>query len=334
MPDAEFQRDPEDKSERLLSLTLALLKSGQRGLKKDEVYGAVRDYRHARDKAEAAGKSLDALEKLFDRDKAILKESGVPLIAEIPSDEGTNNTEFRYRIANDRFAWPKGLSFTARQLQLLELANQVWSRAALGTSTNRSMSRIRALGPADGVVDLTSIAPKLRTHQPSFLPLTAAIESRSVVSFSYRKPGATESEVRTVQPWQLFQTANQWILICFDLDRQEVRNFLLKRITSKVSIADEQFDAPSAQALADAKALLDAHIQSQVATIRVYEGTAAWVHFDVTGSEVADHSFHYMDLHLLAEELRELGPDIEILEPEELRDVIRQGLEKVASDHA
>jgi predicted DNA-binding transcriptional regulator YafY len=41
-----------------------------------------------------------------------------------------------------------------------------------------------------------------------------------------------------------------------------------------------------------------------------------------------------MDLHLLAEELRELGPDIEILEPEELRDVIRQGLEKVASDHA
>ncbi|MEN9731443.1 MAG: hypothetical protein RL488_753 [Actinomycetota bacterium] len=334
MPDAEFQRDPEDKSERLLSLTLALLKSGQRGLKKDEVYGAVRDYRHARDKAEAAGKSLDALEKLFDRDKAILKESGVPLIAEIPSDEGTNNTEFRYRIANDRFAWPKGLSFTARQLQLLELANQVWSRAALGTSTNRSMSRIRAIGPADGVVDLTSIAPKLRTHQPSFLPLTAAIENRSVVSFSYRKPGATESELRTVQPWQLFQTANQWILICFDLDRQEVRNFLLKRITSKVAITDEQFAAPSAQALADAKALLEAHIQSQVATIRVFEGTAAWVHFDVTGSEVADHSFHYMDLHLLAEELRELGPDIEILEPEELRDVIRQGLEKVASDHA
>ena len=334
MPDAEFHRDPEDKSERLLSLTLALLKSGQRGLKKDEVYGAVRDYRNARDKAEAAGKSLEALEKLFDRDKTILKESGVPLIAEIPSDEGTNNTEFRYRIANDRFAWPKGLTFSARQLQLLELANQVWSRAALGTSTNRGMSRIRALGPADGVVDLTSIAPKLRTHQPSFLPLTAAIESRNTVSFSYRKPGELDSELRKVQPWQLFQTANQWILICFDVDRQEVRNFLLKRITSKVAIADEQFDAPSAQELSAAKSLLEEHIESQVATIRVYEGTPAWVHFDLNGTGVAEHSFHFMDLHLLAEELRELGPDVEILEPAELRDVIRLGLEKVASDHA
>ncbi len=331
MPETEFQRDPEDKSERLLSLTLALLQSGSRGLKKDEVYGAVRDYRNARDAAEAAGKSLDALEKLFDRDKAILKESGVPLILVA---EGGDNTESRYRIANDRFAWPKGLTFTARQLQLLELANQVWSRAALGTSTNRSMSRIRALGPADGIVDLTSIAPKLRTHQPSFLPLTAAIENKNVVCFSYRKPGQNESETRTVQPWQIYQDFNQWILICFDVDRQEVRNFLLKRITSRVSVVDERFEAPSSSQLHDAKESLDAHIRSQVATIRVLEGSPAWVHFDLTGSGQVEHSFHFMDLHLLAEELRELGPDIEILEPSELQNAIRLGLEKVASDHA
>jgi proteasome accessory factor B len=331
MPETEFQRDPEDKSERLLSLTLALLQAGQRGLKKDEVYGAVRDYRNARDLAEASGKSLDALEKLFDRDKAILKESGVPLLVEA---EGGDNTETRYRIANDRFAWPKGLQFTARQLQLLELANQVWSRAALGTSTNRSMSRIRALGPGDGLVDLTSIAPKLRTHQPSFLPLTAAIENRTQVSFSYRKPGQTDSETRTVEPWQLYQQINQWILICFDVDRQEVRNFLLKRITSKVSISDERFEAPGVEQLAQAKALLENHIKSQVATVRVAEGSAGWVHFDLTGSGMVEHSFHYMDLHLLAEELRELGPEVEILEPAALKAAIRQGLEKVASDHA
>ncbi len=331
MPVAEFERDPEDKSERLLSLTLALLQSGQRGLKKDEVYGAVRDYRNARDAAEAAGKSLDALEKLFDRDKAILKESGVPLILEA---EGGDNTESRYRIANDRFAWPKGLTFSARQLQLLELANQVWSRAALGTSTNRSMSRVRALGPADGVVDLTSIAPKLRTHQPSFLPLTAAIESKNQVSFGYRKPGQTETETRRVEPWQIYQDFNQWILICFDVDRQEIRNFLLKRITTKIAVADEKFLAPTADQLEDAKALLDNHIKGQVATIRVTEGTPAWVHFDLSGSNQTEHSFHYMDLHLLAEELRELGSDIEILEPQELQEAIRLGLEKVASDHA
>ncbi len=334
MPTDKYQRDPENKSERLLSLTIALLLSGQRGLKKDEVYGAVRDYRHARDEAESKGKNLDALEKLFDRDKNILRESGVPLTVEIPQDEGTNNTETRYRIANDRFAWPKGLEFTTHQMQLLELANQVWSRAALGISTNRAMSRVRALGPAETGVDLTSIAPKLRTHQPSFLPLTAAIETRNRVSFSYRKPGQDASEIRTVQPWQLYQVGSQWILVCFDVDRNDVRNFLLKRITSKVNVLDDKFKAPTASELADAKNRLDEHTENQVATIRVSEGSPAWVHFDLNSKGLVEHSMKYMDLHLLAEELRELGPDLEILSPPELRDAIQKGLEKVANDHA
>ena len=334
MAEPKYQRDPEEKSERLLSLTIALLLSGQRGLKKDEVFGAVRDYRIARDEAEAQGKTLDALERLFDRDKNILRESGVPLIAEIPGDEGTNNTEFRYRISNDRFAWPKGLVFSERQIQLLELANRVWARAAMGVSTNRSMSRVRALGPADVVVDLTAITPKLRTHEPSFLALTAAIEARNPVSFDYRKPGQEDSETRNVEPWQLYQVGSQWILICWDLDRQDVRNFLLKRITTKVNALDRTFPAVPAAKLAVAKEALEALTQSQVATLKIQEGSAAWVHFDLGGSGTVEHQVHYMDLYLLAEELRELGPDVQVVSPTELRDVIRAGLEKVVSDHA
>lgn len=334
MTEPTYQRDPEDKSERLLSLTIALLLSGQRGLKKDEVYGAVRDYRNARDEAEKQGKSLDALERLFDRDKNILRDSGVPLISEIPGDEGSNNTEYRYRISNERFAWPSDLRFTERQMQLLELANQVWARAALGISTNRSMSRVRALGPAEVAVDLTSITPKLRTHQPSFLPLTSAIEARNEVSFEYRKPGEESSETRSVQPWQLYQVGSQWILISYDLERQAVRNFLLKRITSKVTVSDKTFPAVDSSKLDAEKARLEELTQNQVATLRVTEGSAAWVYYDVNTKGVSDIDVHYMDLYLLAEELRELGPDIQVLAPVELRDVIRQGLEKVVSDHA
>jgi proteasome accessory factor B len=334
MTEAEHQPDPKDKAERLLSLTIALLMSGQRGLKKDEIYGAVRDYRLDRDKAEQNKTGLKTLEKLFDRDKAILRESGVPIVAEIPKVEGSNNTETRYRIANDRFSWPEGLAFSERQLQLLELANQVWSRAALGTSTNRSMSRVRALGPADASVDLTSIAPKLRTHQPSFLPLSAAIESRQSVSFKYRKPGTTSEELRTVNPWQLYQVGSQWILICFDLERQDVRNFLLKRITSKVEVSDEKFAAPKPADLAAAKQALEDHATSQVATIDVRPGSEAWVHFGLSGQKDTTHSMQFMDLHLLAEELRELGQDVTVLSPPELIEAIRIGLEKVASDHA
>ena len=41
-----------------------------------------------------------------------------------------------------------------------------------------------------------------------------------------------------------------------------------------------------------------------------------------------------MDLHLLAEELRELGDSVEVLAPPALLDAIRKGLEKVVADHA
>ena len=47
----EYQREPDDKTERLLSLTLALL-SNSYGFTKDELFGMVREYRNARDDAE------------------------------------------------------------------------------------------------------------------------------------------------------------------------------------------------------------------------------------------------------------------------------------------
>jgi predicted DNA-binding transcriptional regulator YafY len=45
-------------------------------------------------------------------------------------------------------------------------------------------------------------------------------------------------------------------------------------------------------------------------------------------------SFNYMDLALLAEELRDFAIDLEVVKPRELEDLIRAGFEKVASDHA
>jgi predicted DNA-binding transcriptional regulator YafY len=45
-------------------------------------------------------------------------------------------------------------------------------------------------------------------------------------------------------------------------------------------------------------------------------------------------SFNYMDVELLAEELREFTLDIEVLAPKELIESMRKGLEKVVSDHA
>lgn len=344
MADAQHQREREDAGERLLSLTISLLRAGQYGMKKDELQLSVRDYRNqledfAKGKSEA--KSLktvqDAVDKKMGRDLDTLRDSGIPVRVEIPAWAGTDNTETRYFIAKDDFVWPKDISFTARQIQLLQLANKVWSNAAIGASTNSSMSRVRALGPSSRIVDLQMIAPKLRIHHPSFMPLTAAAEGGKVVSFEYRKPDSANIETRTVQPWRLESINGQWLLVAFDPTagaEGDFRNFLLKRIIGNVRASDEFFAKPNQMQIEEALKRLDDHVKSQVATLRIPKGTLASAHFDLEDSAEDQITFNYMDLALLAEELRELGPDVQVIEPKELREAIRRGLEKVASDHA
>lgn len=330
---SEWQREPDDKTERLLSLTFALL-SNSYGFTKDELFGMVREYQHARDEAEANGTSLDSLNKMFDRDKLDLKKNGVALQTRIPASEGDDNTQTRYYISQEKFVWPRDFKLSARQMQLLELANSVWARAALAATTNRGMSKLRALGTVGGSVDLTAIAPKLSTHQPSFIPLANAADDRKTVTFNYRKAEDEHETLRKVNPWQLFQIGSQWLLIAWDVEKDERRTFLLKRIVGPVKVLDETFEPVSVSLIETAKADLDAHTASQIATIRLVEGTAAWTLFDPQGSGVVEHSFEYMDLHLLAEELRELGDSVEVIAPAALVEAIRKGLERVVADHA
>ncbi|MFM6939680.1 MAG: helix-turn-helix transcriptional regulator, partial [Rhodoluna sp.] len=193
--------------------------------------------------------------------------------------------------------------------------------------------------------DIIGFAPRLKTHEPSFLPLSNAIEERIEVSFDYRKPDGTVSK-RHVQPWLLRNIDGQWLLICWDKDQNAARNFLLKRIVSKVVQRSElfndkdadfiRFSAPEQSAIDAAIADLEQHTSNQVATLRVKKDSQAWFHFhlDDQPGESADVAITYMDIHLLAEELSEYALDIKVVSPVELDKVIRARFEAVASAHA
>jgi predicted DNA-binding transcriptional regulator YafY len=53
----------------------------------------------------------------------------------------------------------------------------------------------------------------------------------------------------------------------------------------------------------------------------------------VDDSESQELRIQYMDLALLADELRDYAGGFEVLEPKELNDAIRLGFEKVAAAH-
>jgi len=317
-----------DLSERLFNLTCALLVAGN-GLSKSEIFATVQGYKETYD---AAGDN-SALNRMFERDKVQLTEAGVAWRSFIPKEAMDDNQEFRYLIANEDFVWPKGVSLSSKQVALLNLAAQVWAKASLSADANRAIHRIRAMGESADSSSLIGIAPRIRTHDPAFLPLATAIESCSRVSFDYLKPGDESPTVRNLEPWSLQNIAGSWMLIAFDLDRDEPRNFLLRRIVSDVDIQDVSFDGPQDGEVAKALSELEKHTDSQKARIRVKPNSAAWFRFDLANDQV-EFETNFMDLSLFAEELMEYVQEIEILSPPELASAVRANLSKVSEAHA
>jgi proteasome accessory factor B len=327
-----------DKSERLFQLTCVLLYS-ERGLTKRELFHAVDSYR-----SDLAKSSEDdyALNKLFDRDKRDLRDMGIQVSNPDPKSDPD---DMRYAIAADTFLWPEDVKFNGQELQLLNLAAQVWAQASLSSEANRGLVRLRGLGIEPSASDILGFAPRLRTHEPSFLPISQAIEERVEVSFDYRKPEG-ETSRRTVQPWLLRSIDGQWLVMCWDKDQKAVRNFLLKRIVSKVIFRSVQvnekesqlvrFESPSPETVQEAIDDLEMHTASQRAKLRVKRDSQAWFHFNLLDEQGKDAEIEtsYMDLHLLAEELSEYMHDITVLSPPELSKALRSRFEAVANAHA
>ena len=317
-----------DLSERLFNLTCALLVAGN-GLSKSEIFATVQGYKEIY----VPGGDTTAINRMFERDKTLLTRAGISWRSFIPKEAMDDNQEFRYLIANEDFVWPKGLTLSSKQVALLNLAAQVWAKASLSSDANRAIHRIRAMGDKADGSSLIGIAPRIRTHEPSFLPLSTAIESCSRVSFDYLKPGESQASVRNIEPWSLQNIGGQWLLVGFDLDRQEPRNFLLKRIVSEIDIQDVTFEAPSKAEVSATLSDLELHKQSQEARIKVLPASAAWFHFDLP-SDQTEFLTNFMDLHLFAEELMEFADEIEILSPQDLADLVRKNLQQVSDAHA
>jgi len=315
-------------SERLFNLTCALMVAAN-GLSKAEIFATVQGYKETY----IPGGDPTAINRMFERDKTLLSSAGILWRSFIPKEAMDDNQEFRYLIANEDFVWPKGLTLTSKQVALLNLAAQVWARASLSADANRAIHRIRAMGEKADGSSLIGIAPRIRTHEPGFLPLSTAIESCSRVSFDYLKPGERDFSVRNVEPWSLQNIGGQWLLIGFDLDRDQPRNFLLRRIVSEIDIQDVSFDPPGSGEITKTLADLELHKLSQTAKLKTSVASAAWFHFDLAANQT-QFEVNFMDLYLFAEELMEFADELEVVEPEQLADLVRANLQRVIDAHA
>ncbi|MFI8594224.1 helix-turn-helix transcriptional regulator [Microbacterium sp. NPDC078428] len=315
--------------ERLLSLTVALM-ANRYGLTKEQILSSVSGYREAR----AEGRSADALEKMFERDKDALRELGMPVHTLGDAADPDDLREARYVIPKAEYVLPEDIVFTPAEVAILGIAAAVWGESSMSGEAQSALRKIRALG-IDVDEPIIGFAPRLSAKDHAFPALRAAHDAHRVVRFTYVKPGDDVPRVRTVEPHALIDYDGRWHLYGFDRDLAQERTFLLSRIVGDVEQLRDRFD-PAAAAGAGERARrgLDEVARRNSALVRVQEDSEAALRLRRRGSREDDLvRIPFVDVHVLADELASYGPEVTVVSPDDLRAQVVERLQRTLAAH-
>ncbi|UWF76597.1 MULTISPECIES: helix-turn-helix transcriptional regulator [Microbacterium] len=315
--------------ERQTNLVVALMAT-EIGLTKQQILDNVSGYRQRAD----AGAKPEALEKMFERDKDDLRALGVPIETIGDPSDPNDLREARYRIPQAEYDLPADIEFTPAELAVLRLAGSVWSTESVSADAQAGVRKIRALG-IDGDEPIIGFAPRITARDAAFAPLQEGIERSRVVVFDYLKPGEHAPRTRRVRPLALVDYEARWHVYGIDVDAEDERTFLLSRIVGDVKVTRQGFD-PALRDGAGERALagLKAVAEAQRALLEVTPGTEAALRLG-RRAEPAPQGIRvpYVDLHIFADELASYGPEVRVVEPEQLRDAVVARLRAIVASH-
>ncbi|MFI1988721.1 helix-turn-helix transcriptional regulator [Actinoplanes sp. NPDC020271] len=316
------------RTERLVNLVICLL-STRRFLTAAQIALTVPGYEHDPEDP----KDHEAFQRKFERDKAELRELGVPL------EIGTASIfdqEPGYRIAQREYALPDIL-LEPDEAAAVGIAARLWQHAGLAAAASSGLAKLRAAGVEVDPQATLGVEPVV-TVDPAFGPLTSAARERRAVSFKYRVPEVDEPSARRLEPWGVVCWRGRWYVVGHDKDRNATRCFRLSRIVGDVRAAGRP-DAFTPPADAD----LISHVASTSgpiarngrATVTVRHGRAAGLRRlasqVIPGEETDELLISYGDPEWLASRIAGYGPDARVEGPPELRDAVIQHLKELVA---
>lgn len=261
------------RTERMLNLLFVLLNS-RTPLTREQIRERVPGY----------GDSNEAFERMFERDKAALRDLAIPV--ETKPVDMFHDDVLGYRIDRSDWLMPE-ISISAEERTYLALAASAWQNAQLSTAARQAVSSVDAREQGAEISVPVSLA-KGRRHITEIL---AAIANGKTVVFDY--VGLNQSEVvkRTIDPWRALLHSGHWYLIGFDQDKGEVRTFRTDRIVG--DLVETRHDIlESMPKDFDLSAITDTWEHSDkdatIATVLVRPGRAASLRVLATTCEIGD----------------------------------------------
>jgi proteasome accessory factor B len=316
------------RAERLVNLVIALLSTRQY-VTAARIRATVPGY-EADDGSERAD---EAFKRMFERDKAELREMGVPLETGRTS---VFDTEDGYRIARADYELPE-ITLTGGEAAAVGLALRLWESAQLAGAAHSALVKLKAAGIDVDTSRTLPLQPRLDAGESAFEPAYAAARDRRQLEFDYRRPDDDEPARRRVQPWGVVAWHGRWYLVGLDLDRQAPRQFRLSRVVGTPSVTGPAgaFEPP---ADVDLGAVVAGQVQGEehLVVVRARPGAAIGLRRSATALGGSDDGDDRLELRTtepgsLADQLAAYGADVVVEAPQEMRRAVIERLTRLAS---
>lgn len=282
---------------------------------------------------DGSARADEAFKRMFERDKAELREMGVPLETGRTS---AFDTEDGYRIARADYELPE-ITLTGEEAAAVGLALRLWESARLAGAAQSALVKLKAAGVDVDAGRGVPIQPRLDAGEPAFEACYAAARDRRELTFDYRRPDEDDATRRCVQPWGVVAWHGRWYLGGLDLDRRRPRVFRLSRVvgTPTASGPAGAFEPP---ADLDLTTMVAGQFGGEELTVvvRARPGTAVGLRRRATPLEPAEDGEDRLQLSTtepwsLAGELAAYGADVVVESPAEVRDAVVQRLTRLAA---
>jgi proteasome accessory factor B len=277
--------------------------------------------------------SDEAFFRMFERDKAELRDLGVPL--ETGRTPGFDAGE-GYRIARRDYELPE-IDLEPDEAAAVALAARLWDSPQLAEAAHGALLKLRAAGVEVDPEPSMIVQPRVRATEPALIPLITAVQAGQMVTFPHRKHPADPPTARTLEPWGVVSWRGRWYVVGRDRDRDATRCFRISRIVGPVRTLGAAGTVRRPAGLDLLKIVAgSAEPPAVVHTARLWlaSGCANGLrrHAKVLGRKVLDGvvgdvvAVELPTYDIATRWIAGLGPDAVVLEPAELADAVRARL--------
>jgi proteasome accessory factor B len=310
------------RAERLVNLVICLLSTRQ-FISAERIRDAVPGY----EAADGSAATDEAFKRMFERDKAELRDLGIPL------ETGRNSSfdpEEGYRISRRDYELPP-IEFDAAEAAAIGLAARLWQSATMGEAARAALMKLRAAGTHVEASGQPGAVPQLDASDPSLPTLLEAATTLRPVAFDYLKAGAETVERRELEPWGVLSWRRRWYVAGFDRKRGEGRSFRLSRIVGKVDWIGRagDYERPEKVDLVDMVATRGPE-ETRIAHVRVSGAGAGQLRRLAESDADGELSIAFTDLVWLARIVASAGTAAVVLDPPELVEAVQARLAAVA----